>query len=160
LLDLRLRLLILEYGRQKVVRGLATLGDVTLEDLESRLAAISQKGKAPSKDRKPQPSVVELAEVACREHPEVLASVRALAVGFQNRTFLPHLRDVQRFIDGIDPGQPKLRSREAAGPIVLRALCTLTGDELARLAVQNHASGDTDFSVLAQAIMRTQSGKQ
>lgn len=147
-LELELRLLILRYGRQSVLRVLARLGDETLEAFEQRL----RSGEEARSPKKAKVSVVDLAEVHCREHPELAEPLRALAVGFQNRTFLPQLRDVQRFLDRLGVVRSKLKSRDAAVPVLVRTLAGLSRDDLNRL-VHAGSSGESDFSLLARAIM-------
>jgi hypothetical protein len=46
---------------------------------------------------------MDLVGVAAQERPEIAEPLRALAVGYENRTFLPQLRDVQRFLDRTAP---------------------------------------------------------
>ena len=149
-LELELRLLILQYGRQKVVRALARLAEQTPEELEQQFRAAEETGKA----KRPKPSLMDLVTFEGREHPEIEEPLRLLAIAFQNRTFLPHLRDVRRFLDRTDSTHGKLKSREAAAPVLFRALGKLTRDELLRLAHNNDAPGESDFSLLAREIMR------
>ncbi len=150
-LELELRLLVLQFGRQKVLRVLARLGDQTAEELEQQLRDSEEKRKS----KRPTPSVTDLASAECREHPEIAEPLRCLAVAFQNRTFLPYLRDVQRFLDRSGLAVGKLRSREAAAPALIRALGKLTRDELIQLAPSNEVHGNSEFSMLAREIMKT-----
>ena len=150
LLDIDVQLLILRYGRPKVLQALARLGKQTVEDLEHQLRATAQKPKA----KRPKPSAMDLLTSACRERPEIAELLRALAVRFDNRTFLPHLRDVRRFLDRI--GTPaKLTSRAAAAPFLIRALAKLTPEDLSQLSVTDESAGESDYSLLAKAIMNS-----
>ncbi|HXB67313.1 MAG TPA: hypothetical protein VNY05_03675 [Candidatus Acidoferrales bacterium] len=78
--------------------------------------------------------------------------MRALAVGYENRTFLPQLRDVQRFLDRTGVPHGKLKSRAAATPIVIRTLANLPPDNLTELLLDK-TSTDSDYALLARAIM-------
>jgi hypothetical protein len=62
--------------------------------------------------------------------------------------------NVQRFLDRAGSAAGKLRSREAAAPILVRALSKLTREELLRLVRNNESPGESDFSLLAREIMK------
>ena len=151
LLDVDVQLLILRYGRSQVLEALARLGKQTVEDLELQLRAVEQKSKA----KRTTPPAIDLLASACRERPEITESLRALAVRFDNRTFLPHLRDVRRFLDRIGAPPAKLGSRASAAPFLVRALAKLTPEELSRLSVPDESAGESDYSLLAHAIMNS-----
>ena len=150
-LELELRLLIVRYNRKRVLHALARLGDQTPEQLEELLRAAEEKRKA----KRPEPSVMDIVASESRVHPEIAEPLRLLGLAFQNRTFLPQLRDVRRFLDRTSSTHGKLRSREAAAASVFCALGKLTRDELLRLTAHNDASGESEFSMLAREIMRT-----
>ena len=151
LLDVDVQLLILRYGRPKVLQALARLGKQTVEDLERQLLAAEQKLKA----KRPKPLTIDLLASACRERPEIAEALRALTVRFDNRSFLPHLRDVRRFLDRIGPPSAKLRSRAAAAPFLIRALAKLTPEDLSQLSATDESAGESDYSLLAHAIMNS-----
>jgi hypothetical protein len=154
-LELEIRLLILRYGRQKVLHALAQLGEQTLEELERQLERTKVKQRA----KKPKPSIIDIVAAECREHPELAEPLRNLALGFQNRTFLPHLREVHRFLDRIGSTQSKVRSREAAAPILFRLLAKLTREDLLRLVADINSPGASDYALLARAIMGPRAAK-
>ncbi len=151
LLDIDVQLLILRYGRPKVLQALARLGDQTVEDLEHQLRAAEQEPKA----KRQKLHAIDLIASACRERPEIAESLRALAVRFDNRTFLPHLRDVRRFLDRIGASPAKLRSRAAAAPFLMQALAKRTSEDLSRLSITDESAGESDYSLLAHAIMNS-----
>jgi hypothetical protein len=148
LLEIDVRLLLVRYGRTKVLQVLARLTEQTIEDLERHLQTIQHKPKP----KRAPPSIMDLVEATAQERPEIAEPLRALAVGFENRTFLPQLRDVQRFLDGTGASHGKLKSRAAATPIVIRTLAKLPPDSLAQL-LRDKTSTDSDYALLARAIM-------
>ena len=156
LLDIDVQLLILRYGRPKVLQALARLGKQTVEDLEHQLRAAAQKPKA----KRPNPPATDLLASVCQERPEITEFLRELAVRFDNRTVLPHLRDVQRFLDRIDPPPRKLKSRAAAAPLLMRALAKLTPEELSRLFFTDESADESDYSLLVRAIMKSPATNQ
>jgi hypothetical protein len=155
LLDLDVRLLLLRHGRAKVLQALAVLGEQTVEELELQMQALGQKTKA---KKRAQPVLMDLVAEQAGLRPEISEPLRALAVAFENRTFLPQLRDVQRFLDRIGAPHGKFKSRAAAAPSVVRALAKLGPDDLAHLTADKPGP-DSDYSLLARAIMGTPSAK-
>jgi hypothetical protein len=149
LLDIDVRLLVLRYGKTKVLQALAKLSDQTLEDIERQLQVIAQKPKP----KRTQPTIMDLVAAQAQERPEIAEPLRTLAVGFENRTFLPQLRHVQRFLDRSGTTHGKFKSRTAAAPAVIRTLAKLPADDLVRLTTTDDSSTDSDYAILARAIM-------
>ncbi|MCA9421728.1 MAG: hypothetical protein KC592_11965 [Nitrospira sp.] len=149
LLQIELRLLIHRYGKQRILSLLARIGEQTLAELEQQIRELEGKRKV----KAPKPSIIDRAISEGRQHPELAESLRALAVRFQNRTFLPNLRVVQRVLDQVEHTKGKLKSREAAVPLLIRSLTKLTPDELKLLLAQHNMPGESDYSLLARAIM-------
>jgi hypothetical protein len=52
-----------------------------------------------------------------------------------------------------------LKSRAMAGPILIRAMARLPLEELRQLAAREGSGGDSDYSLLARAIMGPGSAK-
>jgi len=155
LLDIEVRLLLLRHGRPKVLQALARLSEQTIEDLEKQLRTAEQKPRV----KRSKSSTMDLLASECQEHPEIAETLRVLVVAFENRTFLPHLRDVQRFLDRISVSSEKLRSRAAAAPFLIRALAKLPPADLARLGVTDKSVSESDYSLLARAIMNSPATK-
>lgn len=153
ILDLQLKLLLLQYGRQRVLSALATSVDCSIGDIEREIRALAEVRKSPSRVRKQIKSILDLADVACQENPTIAEPLKKLAHGFNNRTFLPNLRDVERFLHGV-PNRRKSKSREAAAPVVIDVLKKLSKEQLNQLNFETSASSDTDFLELARVIMQ------
>ena len=151
LLDIDVRLLVLRYGRQKVLAALSRVTEQTPAELEQQLLSF---GRPRSADRRSAPTkpLVEVAEAESRGHSEILEPLRLLAQAFENRSFLPNLRDVERFLDRVGARPQKFKSRAMAGPVIIRTLSKLPKDELSSLASRD-ASGESDYSLLSRAIM-------
>ena len=113
-LEFELRLLTLRYGRHELLHALARLGEQTPEELEQQIRRAEERRKA----KPPRPAIMDLVAGECRERPEITELLRALAIKFENRVFLPNLRDVQRFLDRNDAVQGKLKSRNASAPVL------------------------------------------
>ena len=153
-LEIDVRLLVLRYGRQKVIGVLARMGEQTPERLEQQLQDLEKKPKAVS-GQKPKLSLTDIAALESRDRPDISQLLRTLAVNFENRTFLPNLRDVLRFFEWRGGQASKLKSRTVAGPILIRALSKLPREELLKLTSQVGAPGESDYSLLSRAILGT-----
>jgi hypothetical protein len=151
-IDIDLRLLTLRHGRQEVLAALARLVEQTPEQIEQQLRALREKS-AVSRKREAKQSLVEIAALESRDRTEIAEPLRALAVAFENRSFLPNLRDVERFFHRAGESSHKLKSRVLAGPMVIRALSKLPKEELADLALRGASGNESDYALLSRAIM-------
>ncbi len=157
LLDIDIRLLLLRYGRPAVLQALARQGDQTVEALEQQLQTLADR-KA-SKAKRAKPSLLDLVAAQASDRPDIAEHLRRLALGFEHRTFLPQLRDVQRFLDRAGTAHGKLKSRAVAAPLIIKTLARLSADELARLTAAEATGKESDYTVLARAIMGTTTAK-
>ena len=148
LLEIDVRLLLVRYGRTKVLHALARLGEQTIDEVERQLQAI----QAAPRPKQALPSITELVAAAAQERREIAEPLRALAVAFENRTFLPQLRDVQRFLQRSGVSHGKLKSRAAAASVVVRTLANLAPEVLEQL-LTDRSSADSGYALLARAIM-------
>jgi hypothetical protein len=152
ILALELRLLILRYSRRRIIDALAKLGDQTAEELERELtAALKRKARRNAKPKERPTS--DLIADACRDRPEITELVTILVSRFENRTFLPQLRDVVRFLDRTGVSHGKLKSRRLSTTAIVSALARLDIDELGRLVAPPAAEGESDLALLAREIM-------
>jgi hypothetical protein len=149
---LELRLLILRYGRRRIIDGLAKLGDQTAEEVERELTAALER-KARRNTKPTERPIAGLIADACRDRPDIAELVTTLVSRFENRTFLPQLRDVVRLLDRAGVVHGKLKSRRLSIPKIVGALARLNVDELRQLAAPPVAEGESDLALLAREIM-------
>jgi len=150
LLEIELRLLLLRYSRRRILEALAVLRESTVEEIEAELSLIEER--VVSHKPRTTPSATDLVYEMSRARPESIEFLQALAARYDNRTFLPHLRDVQRFLDRIGFAHGQLKSRRAAARHMLTALCRLSVDDLKRLSTHG-ATTSGDYEMLAREIM-------
>src|ERR1700757_3703107 len=93
--ELEIRLLLLRHGRRKILETLAQLGNQTVEDIERELSFTENRPKK----KRVQPGAFEIVTTESQKRPEVAEQLKHLAALFEARTFLPQLRDVQRFLE-------------------------------------------------------------
>lgn len=82
-LDVDVRLLVLRYGRQKVLAALSRLVEQTPAELEQQLQALAHKTSAGRK-KAPNLALVEVAASECRDRSEAMEPLQALALAFEN----------------------------------------------------------------------------
>lgn len=159
LLDLDVRLLVLRYGRQRVLEALAQLGEQSLMQLDAQLRTLQEQSKMARSQGSKKKTLAEAVATACGERPEITEALRTIALGFENRTLLPNLRDVARFLDRIGAPTGTLKSRVVAGPILIRALAKLPRQDLEKIVAMEASGHVSDYSLLSQAIMRSSSSR-
>lgn len=150
LLEIKLRVLLLQHGRKEVIQALAALGEQTLDEVEAKLRAAEQS--KPLRQRKPISALDTLAEIA-PERPDTTETLRKLATRYDNRSFLPQLRDVHRFLESLGASHKNAKSRHEAARQVVRALARLSPEELRRYAAASEEQTDSDYAALARQIM-------
>jgi len=138
-----------EGVRYDVLDSLAALSDQTLEDLEAEISLIERWKTTHKSSKKPIPDAVTQ---ACQERPECAEMLHTLGTRYENRTFLPNVRDVQRFLARTGSFHGRVRSRREAVRHVMTSLCRLSINDLERLTAAS-PQADSDFALLAREIM-------
>jgi len=154
LLELQLRILVYQHGHGNVLAALERIPKrETVEDLYHDIGTLPRAPRKRS-NRSQVESAVDVAGALARGRPEVDEPLHRLAVEFENGTFLPNLRDVRRFLDRIGaPAGMALKSRRAAGPLLIRTLASLPPPELMSVVTSRASSSESDYSLLSRAIM-------
>jgi hypothetical protein len=150
LLDIELRILLLRYGKARVSEALARLEQPTIAELESEIGTAA---KRKTSAKKKAISAVEFAARISSDQPECSQALQALAVRYDNRAFLPHLRDVRRFLEQCGMPNGSVKSRADATRSVFTTLAGLGAQELKKLADSPEAPGESDYALLAKEIM-------
>lgn len=159
LLQLELRFLILRYGRGRVVAAIAQLGEQSVTDIEREIDKVV--ARRPRQRITPK-GASELVAGACLARPDVANFLKSLALRYDNKSFLPQLREVERFLARSKVEHGKLKSRKAASPAVVRALAELPAEELKRLVTSSPSTSGSEYAMLALEIMgvRTDRSRQ
>jgi len=148
-LDFRTRMLVLEFGKKRVLEALANIEGVDLHTVERELAACQEKMRTPkARRRKSVPELLDQARVSADTRPVL----ERLAHAYENRQFLPDLSKVRSFLGerGVDPS--KLRSRADALPKVIGVLAQESADSLECLMTSSR-NDRGDLGVLADHIL-------
>lgn len=150
LLDIHLQLLVLQYGRARVLNSLAHISQVTPEVIEAELARLLRaKATKPSKTKPSHESLLNKLGLP----PEKQTIVALLVREYDNKRFLGELRLVDKFLRTHGHLQPA-KSRDAAFPKVLSMLANMPFSELQEiLSSVIDAKPGSEYSNLAGAIM-------
>jgi hypothetical protein len=154
LFRLDIELLLCRYGRQRVLSGLAETESCSVGELTKRLENIRKNKDARKQKAKPKRSLLEEAATLVGDDPQRLEAVRPLVVAFENRILFPSLKSTHRFLES--HGQPTsgIKSRKAAGLPIVKLLAHMSPQELDELRHSASRDGQSDFSLLSQAILR------
>lgn len=134
LLDLEMRLLVARHGREEVSRTLSRIAHVDVAALDSDLRAFeSETRKKPRRTRRPRKTANELLAKLDIADLQVRKLMQELGTAYEDRKFLPILRDVRTFLEAKGISTAKIRSRADALAVVLNALSQLSASELRAL---------------------------
>jgi len=149
-LEIEIKLLVLKYGHTAVLKGLAMAANTSLEEIEAMIRRITERktSKARTLQRK---TAIETAEkiISSSANYKLL---HELAVRYQDRTFLPQLRDARQFLERHGINQ-KVKKRSVAVRPVFEVLLAQSQEELKELLAELHPAGTSTFSQLANEII-------
>jgi len=156
ILNIEIRLLIVKYGYKNILEALCKTKGTSIDEIESSIASLEKTNAM----RKPtmKKSAIEVAEdvISGAEH---YASLHGLAIKYQNREFLPELKDVRRFLERSGIKSSKLKSRLSSTKKLFEFLRGLSKQELESLLTEIPEKGESAFSALANEIIGGQPDK-
>lgn len=150
ILELEVRLLILKYGYKRVIEALARVRNENPEKIEELINEIEQKKLKKTKPNKI--SVEEISYKVASEHPDKAPQIQQLAIKFDNKIFLPQLKDVRRFLEKQGTLPKPIKTRQAGAKQVFDVLGRLSVNELDEL-IGSATNDQSDFSILADQII-------
>jgi hypothetical protein len=144
-------LLLAKYGKKAVLDALATKVQLPHEELESLLKRMpSKKSRAHSRKT---PIASESMDDLIREHPAKTPFLRTLHGRFQNRTFLPELRDVRRFFEQHSRTLGAAKSRTESFRRLFKLLAELDVPELDSLCQAEPPLSYSSLGIISDAIL-------
>jgi hypothetical protein len=151
-LEYQISLLLAEFDSQPVLSALANKLGATEAELRAQLEKIGsvRPSRRTRTRRQPEDVVRKLSTL----YPEKAERLIALSLRFQNREFLPTLRDVQRFFAQHTGKSPKIDSRSKALPKLLALLADMSAGELDRLREGESMSGYSALSDISGEVLR------
>lgn len=150
LLKIEVDLLVLKYGETAALRAFAGATGST-EDAVRRKLAILREKKTKSKVAGTKKRPIDIAKDVAKNSVNEKQLMR-LAVSYQNRQFLPQLKDVRRFLGRFNI-EKSIKSRDNATRIVFETLNRCSPEELNDFLSDSSISDQSSFSRLAGHIM-------
>jgi hypothetical protein len=145
-------LLLVKYGREAVLKAIAGKLNCSETELETLLAQI-EKQKPVTRRSRPVPAPDQI-EAIVRQHPDKASQLRSLYGRFQNRTFLPELRDVRRLFQQHSENPGHTKSRAASFAKVFNLLAHLDASELDVLCRVSESGEPSSLGIISDEILR------
>ena len=157
LLQIEVEILLLRYGEASVLKALSAAISSTEEELRGKINVLKEKKAKTTKNAraKKQPLDVAKEVIVGSANEDQLMS---LAIRYQNREFLPQLKDVKRFLGRFNVTKD-VKSRNDATRVVFESLSRCSQEELKELASASDTEGQSSFAKLAEHIMGDRENK-
>lgn len=151
-LEYEVALLLAKYGREPVLLMLSEKLACTQTELEALLTDIKKKKTAPPGSR--STPIADGHETIISQHPEKASQLQILNSRFQNRTFLPELRDVRRFFEQHCRNLGNTKSRAESLSKLLKLLADLDLTELDALSNARESVEYSSLGIISDEILR------
>lgn len=152
LLDLELRLLIARHGKTRVSEALSAISDVDVASIDAGVKAYEGKTRKNKQRSRPGKTMDEMIRDAHPKGLEAQRLIEKLGRAYENKEFLPELREVSRFLESRGSSARAFRSRADALPAVLRALALCEVGELQTLHDGRRGHG-SDLGIITDQIL-------
>jgi hypothetical protein len=149
--ELEVRLLVLKYGADAVLRTLAKIKHMNPDGLEASLKRLEEGNPVRRRSRKR--TAMDVVQSMVMENGGKTQALRSLAQRFDNKIFLPSARDIRTFLSRHGEVSRSVKSRAAAANAVFRVLAGLPLPELQQLLEHSSPNRGSDFAELADEIM-------
>lgn len=153
-LNIQLAALVAVYGLQRVQKALARIDDGSVEKLDelgvSKYRPETSETGGKTRRKKCLDEVIKEADV----DPRVRLLVHEIGLAYEQRTFLPDLWRVRKFLESEGVDASKLRSRSAALRKVVDVLARLSEQQLQDLLVESKG-GRGQLATLTDHILGT-----
>lgn len=140
LLEIDVSLLLLRHGKRAVLRQIAESIEVSVEDVEKELGELRASKEKLEKRKKSLP-IFDLEKIASGNEGK-LDLLKKLEAKFENRTFLPELKDVNRLMGRHSAHATKAKSRLLAKQKIFSLLAQLRREELEDMLSSSRESKD------------------
>jgi|ERR1041385_381903 hypothetical protein len=152
---LEVRLLLLKYGREPVMRALSAATHATDDELKASLSNQIHSTKARKRKRELKPE--EFVESRSDLDPNRKTLVKTLAQRYMSRRFLGSWAEIDDFVRSHGVETLRTTNRQRAWPVVYEILARLPFSDLSELEKENAARKDkSDYEVLAGGILRAE----
>jgi hypothetical protein len=136
MLELEVSLLLVRHGKQSVLKAIARRMRLSDFELETDLRKLSDASYALAAKKKSRGKPFLLAPLLIGR-AEKADTLRLLQARFENRTFLPELKDVKRFFDRYEKHTPTFKSRLSAQTPLFKVLADVDLATLKKLLTES-----------------------
>ncbi|GEM_PF-2750341 len=151
IIELEVRLLLLKYGLKRVLQTLASIRNFEPVNIEQLINEASyQKSQ---KSRIKHTTIEEILKTIDFPNSEVKPLVYKLGNKFENKIFLPQLKDVRMFLEKNSVAPKSIKSRISAAKKVFELLSMMSVTQLNEL-LESSVVGQSDLSVISDQIVR------
>lgn len=151
LLQIEVDLLLLKYGEDAVIKAISETGAKTENEIYEKISGLKEKKSKTPKSSRQQKQPLDIAkEIVTGSSNE--SQLIKLAILYQNKQFLPQLKDVKRLLGRFNINK-NIKSRNEATRIVFESLSRYSLDELNNLTADSNTNGQSSFAKLAEHIM-------
>ena len=150
LLEIEVRLLILKYGYRNILSVLAKVKENSVEQVESLLRDIECREGRPK--TVVQRNTLDVVEEIIKDHQNY-ELLKKLALGYDNKVFLPQLKDVKRLLERSKVDTKNIKSRMQATKKVFEVICDYSLAEIKEMVPIQNATNESAFSALAREII-------
>lgn len=148
-LKIELRIIVAKYGRAKVQQALASLQDASLVEIASQVSELEVGAKRKPKRERP---VADTIAEATEDRPGIKSVLDRFAELYEERSFLPELRDVQSFLERSGFRRANCSRRDAIHHVI-HALASFKDQRLNDLLETTLISGESGYEALANEII-------
>jgi hypothetical protein len=150
-LKTQIQLLIANFGRRSVVEALASVSNLTAEQIDAEIA--KQEANRKTKSSKKPKSLDQLTSALGPLSENQLKLVTQLGRRYESKQFLATLRNVEEFLHRNNVPPKQYKSRADALPAILNVLSGLSLSELESFLADSSPGGESDYSILAKQLM-------
>lgn len=130
-------LILLRHGRTAVLSAIAHQIGMSEKELTGEIERLRAAKQASIAKKNKRSNVFDL-EAVLVGGDEKTGYLRSLSDRFDNRTFLPELKDLRRFLERHGNGASFVKSRANAKTKLFRILATLSELELEKISIETH----------------------
>lgn len=152
LLHYEIILLLAKYGEKQVLEAFASHLHLPSDVLEAKLLEMSKlKPRVTTKKRHESSAIIDSLVV---QHPDKAEYLKKLFSRFQNKTFLPELKDLKRFYNRHADDLGRVKSRTDAIPKLFKLIASLDIKDLTNLCDDFKAGEYSSLGILSEEIMK------
>ena len=157
ILQIEVDLLLLKYGEPAVIKAISSSINKSVDEIYEKIRILKEQKTNAEKTPRQKKQPIDIAKeviVGSTNENELFK----LAILYQNKQFLPQLKDVRRFLGRFNIDKD-IRSRNDATRIVFESLLQCSPGELVNLARDSNTNGQSSFDTLAEHIMGVSGNK-